>query len=71
MFFRLRWSYEPIPDYELAEYKYGNFTHPEAHPRHVLPGCRTMQNDYMVDRIAQKELLVHGHQELPACRTSQ
>ena len=64
MFFRLRWSYEPIPDYELAEYKYGNFTHPELIPGTFYP-LQNMQNDYMVDRIAQKNYSFTGIKNFP------
>ena len=64
MFYRLRWSYDPIPDYELAEYKYGQFTHPE-----LIPGTfytkANMQNDYMVDRIAQKNYSYTGIKNFP------
>ena len=64
MFYRLRWSYDPIPDYEMAEYKYGQFTHPE-----LIPGTfytkANMQNDYMVDRIAQKNYSYTGIKNFP------
>ena len=64
MFFRLRWSYDPIPAYELAEYKYGMFTHPELIPGTFYP-VANMQNDYQVDRIAQKNYSFTGIKNFP------
>ena len=69
MFFRLRRSYDPIPDYELAEYKYGNYTHPKLVPGTFHP-VENQENDYAVDRIAQKNhsFTASGTSR---CRTSQ
>ena len=64
MFFRLRWSYDPIPDYELAEYKYGNYTHPKLVPSTFHP-VENQENDYMVDRIAQKNHSFTGIRNFP------
>src|SRR5262249_44500640 len=32
MFYRLRWSWDPITEEQLAEYKHGGYTHPELTP---------------------------------------
>ena len=64
MFFRFRWSYEPIPEYELLEYKYGNYTHPELIPGTFYPVENT-DNDYKVDRVAQKNYSFTGIKNFP------
>ncbi len=64
MFFRFRWSYEPIPEYELIEYKHGNYTHPELIPGTFLP-VENMENDYKVDRVAQKNYSYTGIKNFP------
>ena len=35
MFYRLRWSWDPITEDQLAEYKNGGYTPPGADPRHL------------------------------------
>jgi hypothetical protein len=64
MFFRFRWSYEPIPEYELIEYKHGNYTHPQLIPGTFLP-VENMENDYKVDRVAQKNYSFTGIKNFP------
>ena len=64
MFYRLRWSWEPIGEQDLNEYKHGGYTHPE-----VIPGTWTpkanLQNDYLVDRVAQKNFSYTGIKTFP------
>jgi phenylpropionate dioxygenase-like ring-hydroxylating dioxygenase large terminal subunit len=64
MFYRLRWSWTPITDAEVAEYKYGGWTHPE-----IIPGTwRTkanIDNDYNIDRVAQKNFSYTGIKTFP------
>jgi hypothetical protein len=38
MFFRLRWSYDPIPQEELNEYKMGDYYYPR-----LIPGTFTTE----------------------------
>ena len=37
MFYRLRWSWEPITQEQLHEYKHGGYTHPELTPGTWMP----------------------------------
>jgi phthalate 4,5-dioxygenase oxygenase subunit len=64
MFYRLRWSWEPISDEDLAEYKYGGYTHPELTPGSWMPKAN-LQNDYLIDRVAQKNLTYSGIKTFP------
>ena len=68
MFYRLRWSWEPISDDELAEYKTGGYTHPELIPGTWMPQAN-LQNDYLIDRVAQKNL-TYAASRRSRCRTS-
>jgi phenylpropionate dioxygenase-like ring-hydroxylating dioxygenase large terminal subunit len=64
MFYRLRWSWTPITDDELHEYKNGGWTHPE-----MIPGTwKTVDNvfnDYNIDRVAQKNFSYTGIKTFP------
>ncbi len=64
MFYRLRWSWEPISDADLSEYKHGGWTHPE-----MLPGTwktkDNVDNDYNVDRVSQRNLSYTGIKTFP------
>jgi hypothetical protein len=64
MFYRLRWSWEPISDADLAEYKTGGWTHPE-----MIPGTwktkDNVTNDYNIDRVAQRNLSYTGIKTFP------
>jgi hypothetical protein len=64
MFYRLRWSWEPISDEDLAEYKHGGYTHPELIPGSWMPKAN-LQNDYLIDRVAQKHLTYSGIKTFP------
>jgi phthalate 4,5-dioxygenase len=64
MFYRLRWSFEPISDDQLAEYKNGGYSHPELIPGTWMPKAN-LQNDYLIDRVAQKNLTYSGIKTFP------
>ena len=64
MFYRLRWSFEPITDDQLAEYKNGGYSHPELIPGTWMPKAN-LQNDYLIDRVAQKNLTYSGIKTFP------
>ncbi len=64
MFYRLRWSFEPITEDQLAEYKNGGYTHPELTPGTWMPKAN-LQNDYLVDRVAQKNFSYSGIKTFP------
>jgi hypothetical protein len=64
MFYRLRWSFEPISQEHLAEYKNGGFSHPELVPGTWMPKAN-LQNDYMIDRVAQKTFSYTGIKTFP------
>ncbi|MBV8087124.1 MAG: Rieske 2Fe-2S domain-containing protein [Chloroflexi bacterium] len=64
MFFRVRWSLDPISEVDLEEYKHGGYTHPE-----MIPGTwRTkanVHNDYELDRLAQRWYSYTGIKTFP------
>jgi phthalate 4,5-dioxygenase oxygenase subunit len=64
MFYRLRWSWNPVSEADLAEYKHGGWTHPE-----MIPGTWKTKdnvfNDYNVDRVAQRNLSYSGIKTFP------
>ena len=64
MFYRLRWSWEPISELDLNEYKHGGFTHPEVTPGTWMPKAN-IYNDYLVDRVAQKNFSYTGIKSFP------
>jgi phenylpropionate dioxygenase-like ring-hydroxylating dioxygenase large terminal subunit len=64
MFYRLRWSFEEITDDQLAEYKNGGYSHPELIPGTWMPKAN-LQNDYLIDRVAQKNLTYSGIKTFP------
>jgi phthalate 4,5-dioxygenase oxygenase subunit len=64
MFYRLRWSFEEITDDQLAEYKNGGYSHPELIPGSWMPKAN-LQNDYMIDRVAQKTFSYSGIKTFP------
>ena len=63
-FFRLRWSWEPISEDDINEYKNGGYTHPE-----LIPGTwqtvLNVHNDYGVDRVAQRDFSYTGIKTFP------
>src|SRR5215211_279321 len=64
MFYRLRWSCQPISPDDLDEYKHGEWTHPA-----LMPGTWTprdnVHNDYNVNRVAQKYFSYSGIKTFP------
>ena len=64
MFYRLRWSWEPISEDDLNEYKHGGYTHPEVIPGTWMPKSN-LQNDYLIDRVAQKNFSYSGIKTFP------
>jgi nitrite reductase/ring-hydroxylating ferredoxin subunit len=64
MFFRLRWSFDPIPESELNEYKTGGYYYPE-----LVPGTFITQdnvhNDYNIDREKQRNYNYTGIRTFP------
>ena len=64
MFYRLRWSWEPMTDDMVTEYKFGGWTHPD-----MIPGTWKTQdnvfNDYNIDRVAQKYFSYTGIKTFP------
>ncbi len=64
MFFRLRWSREPIPENELREYKQGGYVFPE-----MIPGtwktAANVFNSYQIDRVAQRNYNYTGIKAFP------
>ncbi len=64
MFYRLRWSWEPISDEHLHEYKFGGYSHPEVVPGTWMPKAN-LQNDYLIDRVAQRTFSYSGIKTFP------
>jgi phenylpropionate dioxygenase-like ring-hydroxylating dioxygenase large terminal subunit len=64
MFFRLRWSYSPIPQEEMDEYKHGGYYYPEVIPGTWVPKDN-VHNDYNIDRVVQKNFTYTGIRTFP------
>jgi hypothetical protein len=64
MFYRLRWSYDPIPEEHIAEYKTGEYFYPP-----VIPGTwktkDNVSNDYNINRVAQRNFSYSGIKTFP------
>ncbi len=64
LFYRLRWSYDPIPERDVKEYKNGSFYYP-----HVIPGTwmpeDNVDNNYNIDRAVQKNFTYSGIKTFP------
>jgi hypothetical protein len=64
MFYRLRWSYLPLPERDVEEYRHGEWYYPA-----VIPGTwktvANVENDYLVDRVAQKNFSYTGIKTFP------
>jgi hypothetical protein len=64
MFYRLRWSYDPIPAEHIAEYKSGEYFYPP-----LVPGSwqtkDNVTNDYNIDRVAQRNFSYTGIKTFP------
>ncbi len=64
MFYRLRWSYEPIPQKEIFAYEQGEYIYPKLIPGTFIPTDRKA-NDYNVDRVAQRNYSYTGIKTFP------
>jgi hypothetical protein len=64
MFFRLRWSFDPIPESELNEYKSGGYYYPELVPGTFIPQDN-VHNDYNIDREKQRKYNYTGIRTFP------
>ncbi|MBV9120737.1 MAG: Rieske 2Fe-2S domain-containing protein [Chloroflexi bacterium] len=62
--FRLRWSEKPIPQDEIAQYRFGTFFPQEVPGTFLMAENR--RNDYLIDRIAQKYYSYTGISSIPA-----
>jgi nitrite reductase/ring-hydroxylating ferredoxin subunit len=64
MFFRLRWSWDPIPQKDIEEYKHGGYFYPP-----LIPGTwktrDNVSNDYNINRVAQKYFSYTGISSFP------
>jgi phenylpropionate dioxygenase-like ring-hydroxylating dioxygenase large terminal subunit len=64
MFYRLRWSWTPMTEADIDEYKHGGWTHPE-----MIPGTwktkDNVHNDYNIDRVAQRNFSYTGIKTFP------
>jgi hypothetical protein len=65
MFFRLRWSRQPLSVQDLHEYKAGGYYYPAMLPGTDKP-VENSGNDYQVDRLAQKTYSYSGIKSFPA-----
>jgi hypothetical protein len=69
LIYRLRWSYNPIPDSELADYRHSGYSYPE-----MIPGSWTpkdnIHNDYNIDRVAQRNFSYTGIRAFPTQDTA-
>jgi phenylpropionate dioxygenase-like ring-hydroxylating dioxygenase large terminal subunit len=67
--YRLRWSYNPIPETEIHDYKYSNYSYPE-----MIPGTYTpkdnLSNDYNIDRVTQRNFSYTGIRAFPTQDTA-
>jgi phenylpropionate dioxygenase-like ring-hydroxylating dioxygenase large terminal subunit len=64
MFYRLRWSYESIPEKELFSYKHGEYVYPRLIPGTFIP-ADNKANDYHIDRVAQRSFSYTGIKTFP------
>jgi nitrite reductase/ring-hydroxylating ferredoxin subunit len=64
MFYRLRWSYDPIPQAELDEYMNGDWYYPEIIPGTVQTKAN-VHNDYLIDREMQRNVNYTGIRTFP------
>jgi phenylpropionate dioxygenase-like ring-hydroxylating dioxygenase large terminal subunit len=64
MFYRFRWSYDPIPASEIQEYQWGGYVYPELVPGTYIP-TDNKANDYNIDRVAQRNYSYTGIRTFP------
>ena len=67
--YRLRWSYNPIPETEIHDYKYSNYSYPEMQPGTYTPKDN-MTNDYNIDRVTQRNFSYTGIRAFPTQDTA-
>jgi len=58
-FYRLRWSYDALPEKEIEEYKHGGWFYPELIPGTYV-GVQNVHNDYKIDRQVQRNFTYSG-----------
>ncbi len=64
MFYRLRWSFDPIPEAELQEYMRGGYYYPELNPG-TWQTEANVTNDYLIDREKQRNYNYTGIKTFP------
>ena len=62
--YRFRWSYEPFTEHQRNQDRYGGFTYPEQIPGTFM-AVENKDNDYLVDRILQKNYSYTGIKSFP------
>ena len=62
--YRLRWSYEPFTQQQVYEDRHGGYTFPEQIPGTFI-SKENKDNNYLVDRIAQKNISFTGIKSFP------
>ena len=62
--FRLRWSYNPFTEAQIHEDKYGGYTFPDQIPG-TFRAVENKDNDYKIDRVAQKNYSYSGIRAFP------
>jgi phenylpropionate dioxygenase-like ring-hydroxylating dioxygenase large terminal subunit len=67
--YRLRWSYDPIPASEIADYKHSGYSYPEMMPGSWTPKDN-IHNDYNIDRVAQRNFSYTGIRAFPTQDTA-
>jgi hypothetical protein len=64
MFFRLRWSYDPIPQTDIDEYRTKDWYYPQLIPGTVIPQDN-VHNNYNIDREKQRSETYTGIRTFP------
>ena len=62
--YRFRWSYEPFTEHQRNQDRHGGFTYPEQIPGTFM-AVENKDNDYLVDRILQKNYSYTGIKSFP------
>jgi len=62
--YRLRWSYNPFTEQQIAEDKYGGYTYPDQIPG-TFVAVENKDNEYLIDRVAQKNYSYTGIKAFP------
>ena len=64
MFYRFRWSYEPLPAKEISSYESGEYIYPKLIPGTFIP-VDNKSTDYNIDRVAQRNYSYTGIKTFP------